>query len=64
MSSMINVLQITYPDFHLYEMLDHHKALEPSLLDGMDNLKVVKNVHVFLSTMLFSSLFVGLYGAI
>ena len=32
--------QITYPDFHLYEMLDQHQILEPSLLNGMDNLKV------------------------
>ena len=31
--------EITYADFHLYEMLDQHKLLEASLFDGLDNLK-------------------------
>ena len=30
---------LTYPDFHLYEMLDQHLLFEPSCLDGLDNLK-------------------------
>ena len=33
-------LQITYSDFPLYEMIDQHRLLEPTILDGLDNLKV------------------------
>jgi len=31
---------ITYPDFHLYEMLDQHKAMKPDCLKEFTNLEV------------------------
>lgn len=31
--------RITYVDFLMYEMLDEHKVLEPSILDGYKNLQ-------------------------
>ena len=31
--------QITFPDFHLYEMLDQHKHLVPNCLDDPSNLQ-------------------------
>ena len=31
--------QITYPDFHLYEMLDQHKQLKPDCLKEFSNLE-------------------------
>ena len=30
---------LTYPDFHFFEMLDQHLLFEPTILDGVDNLK-------------------------
>ena len=30
---------LTYPDFHFFEMLDQHLLFEPTILDGLDNLK-------------------------
>ena len=34
-------VQIIYVDFVIYELLDQHRLFEASLLDGLDNLKVV-----------------------
>ncbi len=31
--------QITYPDFHLYEMLDQHRQLDPDCLKAFPNLE-------------------------
>jgi glutathione S-transferase len=31
--------QITYPDFHFYEMLDQHKQLDPTCLKEFPNLE-------------------------
>ncbi|XP_003386865.1 PREDICTED: glutathione S-transferase Mu 3-like [Amphimedon queenslandica] len=31
--------EITFPDFHFYEMFDQHKEFHPQLFDGLDNLK-------------------------
>ena len=33
-------LQITYPDFPLYELLDQHRTFEPTILDDFPNLRV------------------------
>uniref|UniRef100_A0A1X7UU52 glutathione transferase n=1 Tax=Amphimedon queenslandica TaxID=400682 RepID=A0A1X7UU52_AMPQE len=31
--------EITFPDFHFYEMFDQHREFHPQLFDGLDNLK-------------------------
>ena len=33
-------VQLTYVDFSLYEILDHHRVFEPALLEGYPVLKV------------------------
>ena len=38
---LINIIQITFPDFHFYEMFDQHREFHPQLFDGLDNLKVI-----------------------
>lgn len=36
----IDLLQITYPDFHFYELLDQHRLFDPTLLNECENLMV------------------------
>ena len=47
----VTQIQITYVDFVLYELLDQHRLFESSLLNGVDNLKVVENCNGNLSHM-------------
>jgi len=51
-------VQITYPDFHLYEMLDQHRTFEPSLFDDAANLKVGREGGVGVSPQVPSYLFI------
>ena len=37
--------QLSYADFHLYEMLDQHKVMCAQVLDDFPNLKVSFKVH-------------------
>ena len=36
----------------MYEMIDQHKIFEPTLLDGLDNLKVLQCVIALLDFMM------------
>merc|ERR1712098_508255 len=33
---------VSFPDFHLYEMLDQHTVMEPTCLDGFPKLQAYK----------------------
>ena len=48
--------QLTYVDFSLYEILDHHRLFEPALLEGCPVLKVSLSLVLSVSSGVFNLL--------